>query len=102
VYRQVLQYPLFDPTRGDGVGNIVILAHDGAPAAIEPRALAALPTHPLVEKTLRAALAAPFEFPRGTPAHLLTDDYNPMDVLDLWLKERLRQHILETTPHRVL
>ncbi len=102
VYRQVLVYPAFDVARGDGVGNLVIVAHDGAPAAIDPQTFSALPAHPLAEKTLRAALAAPFEFPAGTPAQLLTDDYNPMDVLDLWLKERLRRHILETTPHRVL
>lgn len=95
-------YTAFDPAHGSGVGNLVMLAYDGAPASVDVRALSALPVHPLAGKSLRHALARPFAFPPGTPALLLTDDHNPIDVRDLWLKERLRRQILDSTPHRVL
>ena len=33
---------------------------------------------------------------------LLTDDYNPIDFYDLWLKEKVRRTILETTDWDIL
>jgi hypothetical protein len=32
-----------------------------------------------------------------TPDRILTDDFNPPDVRDLWIKEWLRKTILDTT-----
>jgi hypothetical protein len=45
---------------------------------------------------------APYRFPPDTPAILLTDDFNPMDVHDAWLRERVRRNILETTDWGIL
>jgi hypothetical protein len=33
---------------------------------------------------------------------VLTDDFNPIDVRDLWLKEKVRRTILETTDPDIL
>jgi len=101
-YAHVAIYAAFDPTQGDGAGNLVVLAYDGPPRPLDSGALRARPVHPLAAEAVRAALERPFAFPSGTPALRLTDDFNPIDVRDLWIKERVRRDILETTPHRVL
>jgi hypothetical protein len=44
----------------------------------------------------------PYQFPKGTRSMLLTDDFNPMDVHDAWLRERVRREILETTDWSIL
>jgi hypothetical protein len=49
-----------------------------------------------------SVLIAPYEFPAKTPSMLLTDDFNPMDVHDAWLRERVRRNILETTNWGIL
>jgi len=101
-YAQVEIYAAFDPAQSDGTGNLVVLAYDGAPRRLDAASLGERPLHPLAADGVRAALARPFSFAPDTPALRLTDDFNPIDVRDLWLKERLRRHILQSTPNRVL
>jgi spermidine synthase len=58
--------------------------------------------HPLAEAGVRQGLQNTYRFPVSTPAMLLTDDYNPIDFYDLWLKEKVRRTILETTDWDIL
>ena len=37
-----------------------------------------------------------FSFPANAPAITLTDDYNPLDFYDTWLKEELRKNIMKS------
>jgi spermidine synthase len=59
-------------------------------------------TASVVAKGVGSVLIAPYEFPAKTPSMLLTDDFNPMDVHDAWLRERVRRNILETTNWGIL
>ena len=43
-----------------------------------------------------------FEFPDDTPAIILTDDYNPIDVFDVSVREEVRQRILNNTDWKIL
>lgn len=102
VYANVVIYPAYRMDAGDGAGNLVVIAYDGEPIALDVQALTAYPVHPLAAELTRHAIAHPFRFGMETPAVILTDDYNPIDVYDLWLKERVRKHILDSTHHRIL
>lgn len=72
------------------------------PLALAPRAGRARPRLPLAAVGVRQGMQNTYRFPASTPAILLTDDYNPIDFYDLWLKERVRRAILETTDGDIL
>ena len=50
-----------------------------------------------VDEAVLKNIGRRFAFPKGTPAIVLTDDFNPVDVRDSKLRESLRREILETT-----
>ncbi|HET6419260.1 MAG TPA: hypothetical protein VFG19_03835 [Geobacteraceae bacterium] len=43
-----------------------------------------------------------FSFARNAPSIILTDDYNPLDFYDKWLKEELRKRILNNTVAEII
>ena len=47
-------------------------------------------------------MAHTFSFPPQTPAIVLSDDYNPVDFYDLWLKENIRKNNLNYTDFDIL
>lgn len=102
VFETVEVVPNFDPSEGEGWGNLTVLAYPGPLRPFDPARVAAFPVHPLAREGVTRNLARRFRFPAGTPAHVLTDDFNPLDVGDLPLKERVRRGILEATDWDVL
>lgn len=100
-FEHVLAFPMFDPASSQG-GNIVLLARNGdlSPALNVPAA-SLVTIHPLAVDGVRQALgrARPVSAPEGI---VLSDDFNPMDVLDVDLLEHVRQTIVNTTPREVL
>ena len=74
----------------------------GHDMAATHRALSGNAFHPLAEKTVRTYIGRTYRFPEGTPSIVLTDDYNPIDVFDLRLKETIRRGILAGTDADVL
>ena len=56
-----------------------------------------LAIHPMAENAARRALVHPLRLPDSLPDVILIDNYNPIDVRDLWLKVWLRENILATT-----
>jgi predicted membrane-bound spermidine synthase len=102
VFEQVQIFPTFELEATDGAGNLTILAYDGGPRRANTALLGHFPVHPLAAKGVGSVLIAPYEFPAKTPSMLLTDDFNPMDVHDAWLRERVRRNILETTNWGIL
>jgi spermidine synthase len=99
-FEQVEIVPTFDPRRGDGEGNLVLLAYQGALRTYPARLLSEV--HPLARDGVARHLAARYAFPAETPALLLSDDFNPLDVRDAWLRERVRSAILQSTDWRLL
>ncbi len=102
VFQTVEIYPSFSTEDGEGAGNIAIVAYDTAPITFELEQVRRFPVHPLALSSVRQFLGKQFHFPADTEAIVLTDDYNPIDFYDSWLKEWVRKKILEDTNLEVL
>ncbi|TAL22745.1 MAG: hypothetical protein EPN94_10520 [Nitrospirae bacterium] len=102
IFSAVEIYPLFSPEEGEGYGNLAIIAHSRAAMAFNPEIVRTFPVHPFVDQTVRERLGRKFHFAGGTPAIVLSDDYNPIDFYDSWLKEKVRKNILENTDWDIL
>lgn len=93
-FTYVRAYPLFVPEKGDGIGNVIIIASDWALPPLDTDIFDRYAVHPEVRLMMNAYLGRTFRFPPGTEAIVLTDDYNPADVFELWYKEKDREAIL--------
>lgn len=101
VFPWVRIYPLYIPGSGESMGNISIVAGIGEPLGELP-ALDETGLPLLVRDGLRRALGQRYVWNGSSEGIVLTDDYNPIDVLDLTLKEAIRRGILDATPHEIL
>ena len=97
VFEQVDVYPTFDANRGDGTGNLVLLAYDGPQRTPDAERMREFPVHPLAEQLQSGAMFRPIQIDSSLPSMVITDDFNPLDVHDAWLREALRRRILDTT-----
>jgi spermidine synthase len=102
VFPSVAIYPNYDVERSSGGGNITVLASANQLGQFNGRAIAAFPVNPFAVKGVEEFLGRPYRLPAGTPGIILTDDYNPIDFYDVWLKEWVRQLILEGTEMDIL
>lgn len=102
VFDQVVVYPVFNPASGDGTGNIELIAYNGLPRTPQFERIKNSGIHPFAKDLVLASMQQTFSFPPQTPAIVLTDDYNPVDFYDQWLKERVRKTILDTTDFDIL
>lgn len=97
-FSHVAAFPLSRP--GEIGGNVILLVAnrpiDGAMSArIET-------VHPLARQMVDSALRDGKLLVRPGEGVILTDDYNPLDVLDLEMREHVRRGILESTPPAIL
>lgn len=102
VFDQVAIYPAFNASSGEGTGNIEIVAYDGTQRALQLDRISNMTIHPLAENSVRLSMQRPFTLPPNTEAMILSDNYNPVDFYDLWLKEQVRKIILDTTDFDIL
>ena len=102
VFRAVDVHPVFVPEEGEGSGNITMIARDVSGRALDPKAFAGIPVHPFASASVVRNMARTFRFPDGTPAVILTDDYNPIDFYDAWLREQARRNLLKSTDWDVM
>lgn len=96
VFDQVEVYPAFKVTERKGLGNIIVVAYQGPARNFQPVDDKIFSIHPFFEQDIRRNLGAKFTFPEDTHAIVLTDNYNPIDFYDFWLREFVRSSILET------
>lgn len=96
VFASVDVYPVFSPERGETWGNIVFVARQTTAPYPAPRP-ARSEIHPLVVDEVLATIAKPHDVAPARDVPLLTDDYNPIDLVDLALKERVRRSVLDHT-----
>ncbi|MFZ5524697.1 MAG: fused MFS/spermidine synthase [Pseudomonadota bacterium] len=102
VFDQVAIYPAFNASSGEGTGNIEIVAYDGPIRALQLNRISNMAMHPLAESSVRFSMQSPYILPANSEAMILTDNYNPVDFYDLWLKEQVRKIILDTTDFDIL
>ncbi len=81
---------------------MVLVAHNGPPLPFDASKVSGFPVHTLARLMVQRFLGEPYRLPPDTRAMVLTDDFNPIDVADNWLKERVRAEILRTTDWGVL
>jgi len=97
VFDQVEIYPVTKLEGSDGVGNLIVLAYQGNARALTKLAPNLQQIHPRLEAKISENLGARFYFPENTPAIILTDDYNPIDFYDSWMREQIRKRAIEST-----
>ncbi|MEQ1590195.1 MAG: fused MFS/spermidine synthase [Gallionella sp.] len=102
VFENVAVYSATDTSLSDGVSNLVLIAYEGAPRAAHFDRVPNMDMHSLVENAVRDNIQKTFSFPLGTPAIVLTDDYNPVDFYDVWLKEKMRKLNLDNVDFDIL
>jgi spermidine synthase len=101
-FDQVRVFPAYNLTESkDGVGNLAIMAYQGEPRALRVDQVK-FQAHPKVLNMVLQNINRQVKFPSGTPAIILTDDFNPIDFYDGWLRERVRKNILESTDWDIL
>lgn len=95
-------YPTFTPEADTGWGNLAVIAYNGPQKKPDFSLIASQEVHHMARNGVALMQRAPFRFPPDTPAVVLTDDYNPLDIYDLWLKEIVRKYILAYTDWDIL
>ena len=100
-FREIAAFPLFDLQNSRiGHGNLVLVAAD---RSVTPALSAHFASaHPLVMPGLALGMRQARLLPREPNQLVLSDDFNPLDVLDVGLHEAVRRTILETTPAAIL
>jgi len=94
VFRTVDFYPVDTAELDKGFGSISVIAYERPRVAIDLDRVRGFPLHPNAN-TLWKNFGKRVEFGAGTPAIVLTDDYNPMDFYDTWLKEEMRGYLVK-------
>jgi spermidine synthase len=102
VFPTVLLYPAFEPEAEGSFGNVIVIARHGPALAFDPARISGEPVHAHARGALQRFLGQRWPRPRWAGAPVLTDDRNPLDMLDLWAKEGLRRRILRAVSWEVL
>lgn len=103
VFNVVKIFPVFDSIGGDGLGNLEVLAYNYSFAGFNKEIIEDEPINWSCKKEVEKYLWKEFKGNIDDKAIILSDNYNPSDVYDIWLKERIRKGILESTdPHILL
>ncbi len=95
-------YPVFSPDEKNTWGNLAVIAHNGPPLPFNASTVRNFPVHRFAERSVREIMGRTFSFPSNTRAIVLTDNYNPVDFYDTWLKEELRRNILKSQDADIL
>lgn len=100
-FQEVAAFPLFDMSSG-GVkgGNLVLVAANRSVREALSANLADV--HELAAPVVAMGMRQGRLLPRSETGLVLTDDFNPLDILDSGLHENIRKSILETTPREIL
>jgi spermidine synthase len=102
VFGHVRVYPLRGEPGPQAIANVLAVA---SPRPLAPLAAPQAWTahvHPMARPGVERALGEAFAYGAAGAGPILTDDFNPIDVADAALKERLRRHILRTTAPQLL
>jgi spermidine synthase len=102
VFSTVQIYPVFNPDGGDEWGNLAVIAFNGPAVPFSPAALSGFEVHPMASEKVWQNIGRTFSFPPKSDAIILTDNYNPVDFYDTWLKEELRRRILSNNDAEIL
>lgn len=93
IFDQVEVYPVFSEQHSHG--NLAVIAYNGEPRTKQMDRLTNQPVHPLAQQLVQQNLLRRVE-PSTSPAPIvLTDEYNPIDFFDSWLREDIRKGFMQ-------
>ncbi len=90
LFDHVLIHPLEHPDFSNGCSNVLLFAYDGPARVPDLTIVRDRRIHPMAAKAA-AAISRGYELPSDVEAFVITDDFNPTDLLDLPFRERLRR-----------
>lgn len=93
IFDHVLIHPIEHPDFSDGCSNVILFAYDGPIRVPDLTVVSYRRIHPMAAKAT-TAMSRSYRLPSDVEAFLITDDFNPTDLLDLPFRERLRRNTL--------
>jgi spermidine synthase len=102
VFTSVKVTPLFSRESEPAIGNLAVMATNHPYPPYRKDSVPLRFVHPDMFPAVMGHLGNTFSFPDETPAIVLTDDYNPIDFYDVWLKEMARKDVLRHTNMDIL
>jgi len=102
IYANVEIYPMFEPLKDGAIGNMVLVAYNGAERELPADLMAQYEIHPFAVDEVKEAYGRRFRMAENADAIVLSDDYNPIDCYDNDVKEFIRQNVIEETDWRIL
>ena len=102
VFDQVHVFVTADPETHRGITNFALLAYQGGPRELDKGRISWDMVAQQVRRHLQDNIDRRFELPGESGAIILTDDFNPVDVADLPVREALRNGILEYSEWDIL
>jgi spermidine synthase len=82
--------------------NLAVLAYNFPSVTVDNDVLNDHYVHILVREKVEEAFGKKFKFPSDIEAIVLTDEYNPIEIFDIWQKERHRRNIIKHTDPDIL
>lgn len=102
-FDQVQIHPMFEYAEGlETLGNAVIVAYDGPARSADLDLLRHQPVHPMARRLVTQSIGTMLTLPPSGDAELLRDAHNPLDVTDTWIKEAVREDIVNSTDWDIL
>jgi hypothetical protein len=102
VFDQVDIYPNFDPKGDTQLGNLSVLAYNGASRVIDRNIFDDIPNNPFVADTLNSLHLWKWQLPADQEGIILRDNYVPLEFYNAWIREAVRKGIVESTDWDVL
>jgi hypothetical protein len=86
-------HPIEHPDFSAGCSNVILFAYDGRERAPDLKGVKDRRIHPMAAKAA-TAMTRSYRLSPDVEAFVITDDFNPTDLLDLSFRERLRRGTL--------
>jgi spermidine synthase len=102
VFDNVELYPVYELGQDKGFGNIAVFAYDGSAKEPDLSSIKDFRVHPLARKEVMRAVETSYEGVDLDEAMILTDNYNPIDFYDSWIREAVRKGIQQDTDWQIL
>ena len=102
VFDQVQVYLTVDPEQDKSVANLVLLAYQGEERSPDTSLINENEINRYVRRYVMQNIGRSYQLPEETAAIILTDDYNPIDVFDVSVREEIRKRILRNSEWEIL
>jgi len=93
IFDQVEVYPVFNADKS--YGNLAVIAYQGEPRHKQLDKVSEQKIHPLAQQIVKQNLLRQVEPVTAEKPLILSDAYNPVDFYDSWLREQVRNVLMQ-------